>query len=66
MTSSLDAKLAALECHASQFESTMHASGEHVDAELDAFRSRVRNRLAEHGRRVGVAYAEAFKLIDSL
>jgi len=44
----------------------MHASGEHLDAELDAFRSRVRNRLAEHGRRVGVAYAEAFKLMDSL
>ena len=66
VTSSVDAKLTALECHASQFESTMHASGEHLAAELDAFRSRVRNRLAEHGRRVGVAYAEAFKLIDSL
>jgi len=66
VTTSLDAKLAALECHASQFESTMHASGDQLDAELEAFRSRVRNRLAEHGRRVGVGYAEAFKLIDSL
>ena len=35
-------------------------------SELEAFRARVRHRLAEHGRRVGVAYAEAFKLIDSL
>ena len=34
------AKLAALECHASQFESTMHASGPDELEKLEAFRSR--------------------------
>ena len=40
------AKLAALEAHASQFESTMKATDEH---QLEAFRRRIRGRLAEHG-----------------
>ena len=66
VTASLEAKLAALECHASQFESTMHASGPDELEKLEAFRSRVRQRLGEQGRRVGVAYAESFTLIDRL
>jgi LmbE family N-acetylglucosaminyl deacetylase len=63
ITTSIEAKLAALEAHASQFESTMNASSRD---ELDAFRQRMRTRLAEHGRRIGVAYAEVFKRISSL
>ena len=49
------AKLAALEAHASQFESTMKATDE---LQLEAFRKRVRERLATHGRRIGAAAAE--------
>jgi LmbE family N-acetylglucosaminyl deacetylase len=56
-------KLAALEAHATQFESTMKATDE---LQLEAFRKRVRDRLATHGRRVGVAGAELFKLITDL
>ena len=42
----VDRKLAALEAHESQFESTMHAADA---SELDAFRRRIRDRLAELG-----------------
>lgn len=59
----VDAKLRALEAHASQFESTMHA----VDAgQLQAFRTRVRARLADQGTRVGCEAAELFKRITDL
>ncbi len=57
------AKLAALEAHASQFESTMHARD---DAELAAFRERVRARLAGLGRPYGLAAGEVFKRISDL
>jgi LmbE family N-acetylglucosaminyl deacetylase len=63
VTASLDTKLAALEAHASQFESTMGAVDE---AGLDAFRTRVRTRLAEHGARAGVPAAELFAAIRDL
>lgn len=56
-------KLAALEAHASQFESTMKATDE---AQMEVFRRRIRDRLAEHGRRAGAAAAELFKRIDNL
>jgi len=57
-----DAKLAALEAHASQFESTMFVSGgAEADAELARFRQRQLTRLAEAGARVGLAQAEPFK-----
>lgn len=56
-------KLAALEAHESQFESTMKA----VDAaQLDAFRDRIRNRLTGLGSDHGVGAAEVFKLISDL
>lgn len=59
----VDTKLAALEAHESQFESTMRA----VDADqLVAFRERIRRRLGEHGQRHSVASAEIFKRISSL
>ena len=59
----VDTKLAALEAHASQFESTMKASDE---AQLQAFRERMRGRLAQHGTRIDAAAAEIFKRIADL
>ena len=56
-------KLAALEAHVSQFESTMKATD---DSQIDAFRDRVRGRLAELGRPYGMAAAEVFRLITDL
>ena len=56
-------KLDALAAHESQFESTMHA----VDGDqLEAFRRRIGERLADLGRPHGLAAAEVFKLIDDL
>jgi LmbE family N-acetylglucosaminyl deacetylase len=59
----VDHKLAALEAHASQFETTMGAAGV---AELGPFRDRIRLRLAEHGHTINAAAAESFKLISDL
>jgi LmbE family N-acetylglucosaminyl deacetylase len=63
VSATVAAKLAALEAHASQFESTMGAADE---AGLEQFRRRIRNRLAEHGRRMGVVAAEAFARISDV
>jgi len=60
------AKLAALLAHASQFESTMAITDTAADAEVNRFRRRVLDKLATWGRQVGVAHAEAFKLLDDL
>lgn len=66
-------KLEALEYHRSQFRSTMFvddtapegAGSPEAQAQLKAFRSRVRDRLAEHGAMVSSPWGEAFKaLID--
>jgi LmbE family N-acetylglucosaminyl deacetylase len=59
----VDRKLAALEAHESQFETTMHAADA---SELGAFRDRIRTRLAEHGAPHGFAAAEVFALITDL
>ena len=59
----IDRKLAALEAHESQFESTMHAAD---FAELGAFRDRIRGRLAELGAPHGLAAAEVFARIADL
>lgn len=59
----VDTKLHALEAHESQFESTMKA----VDTDqLDAFRTRIRTRLAGLGAPYGLAAAEVFKRIIDL
>jgi len=63
VTAVIDRKLAALEAHQSQFESTMKARDE---GQLDAFRQRVRDRLADNGRRAGRPAAELFKRISDL
>ena len=59
----VDRKLAALEAHVSQFESTMKAV--HAD-ELAAFRARIRERLAGLGEPYGLAAAELFARISDL
>ena len=61
-------KLDALEAHRSQLRSTMFVDldSPDVDAQLDAFRTRVRDRLIEHGQLAGVPCGEAFKAITEL
>jgi LmbE family N-acetylglucosaminyl deacetylase len=63
VTAWVDTKLAALEAHESQFESTMKAADA---AELDGFRERIRARLHALGRDHGVGAAELFKRISDL
>jgi len=63
----VDVKLAALEAHESQFESTMKVGRTaEAAAQMDAFRTRVRQRLANLGSRIDADAAEAFKLIADL
>jgi LmbE family N-acetylglucosaminyl deacetylase len=62
-------KLDALESHRSQLRSTMDVTadeGPERAAQLDAFRSLVSSRLAEHGALAGVPLGEAFKAITEL
>ncbi|MFM2046935.1 MAG: hypothetical protein RL383_1012 [Actinomycetota bacterium] len=59
----VDTKLAALERHESQFESTMKA----VDSSgMEVFRGRIRDRLAELGAPHGLAAAEIFHAMTRL
>jgi LmbE family N-acetylglucosaminyl deacetylase len=62
----VEAKLAALLAHRSQFQSTMAIEDPAATDEVQAFRSRIFERLAELGAMGGVAYGEAFKRIDRL
>ena len=66
VTAHVEAKLAALEAHVSQFRSTMLIEDASDEEARQRFRRRVLDKLATWGRAVGVAYAEAFKLIDQL
>ena len=59
----VDTKLAALEKHVSQFESTMKATD---DSEMDVFRSRMRTRMKDLGQPHGVDAAEIFHLMNRL
>ena len=61
-----EAKLAGILAHASQHRSTMAIEGDDTGAQLAAFRSRLLGRLAASGEQAGVAYGEAFKLIQPL
>lgn len=63
VASFVDVKLAALEAHVSQFESTMHAAG--AD-DLDRFRNRIRSQLSVAGAPFGLEAAEQFKIIRDL
>ncbi|MGH9246234.1 MAG: PIG-L deacetylase family protein [Acidimicrobiales bacterium] len=66
VTGHVDAKLAALEAHVSQFRSTMNITDAESGQERDRFRRRVLDRLAEFGRRAGLAHGEGFKRLDRL
>ncbi len=59
----VDAKLAALLAHESQFESTMKATDR---AQLDGFRERIERRLASLGAPHGHSAAEVFHAIRDL
>ena len=61
----LEAKLAALLSHRSQWESTMGIDEER-SAQERAFEDRIRQRAAEAGALAGLALAEPFKRIDRL
>lgn len=62
----VDAKIAALLRHRSQFRSTMSVDDPEAHDQLDAFRQRVQDRLTEHGRLAGIPSGEAFKAITEL
>lgn len=68
VTDHVEAKLAALRAHTSQFRTTMGVDVDDPEAETqwEAFAERIRSRLAEWGERGGCRYGEGFKHIDRL
>ena len=62
----LEAKLAALLEHRSQYRSTMEIDDPASTEQADRFRARIRERAAEAGAAGGVAYGERFKLLSKL
>ena len=62
----VDAKLAALLAHTSQLRSTMDVDDPSDGEAVARFRRRVLDRLAVWGRQLGVAHAEAFRLLNDL
>jgi len=63
ITGFIDIKLAALEAHTSQFESTMKATD---DTGMEVFRGRMRARLAELGAPHKMLAAEIFHIMNRL
>ena len=61
-----DAKIAALEAHESQHLSTMGIEAGDDGTQREAFHRRIRRELAEAGEPVGLAEAEAFKLLSDI
>jgi LmbE family N-acetylglucosaminyl deacetylase len=64
VTGFVDHKMAALLAHRSQFRSTMQIEDPNAAEQVENFRRRLGERLAEHGRLAGLDEGEAFKLID--
>src|SRR5215210_2790415 len=62
----LETKIAAILCHRSQYRSTMRVDDPDASDQIEAFRTRVVERAAEHGARAGVAHGELFKAIREL
>lgn len=60
----VEAKLAALLAHRSQYPSTHEIDDPGDETQAAAFRARIQERLAEIGALAGVAAGEAFKRID--
>jgi LmbE family N-acetylglucosaminyl deacetylase len=65
-TGFVDAKLAALLEHRSQYRSTMAIDDERSQGQVEDFRAKVEARLAEAGARAGIDSGEAFHLIPEL
>ena len=61
-----EVKLRALLAHRSQFESTMRIGDEGDAGQVEAFAARLRTRQSAAGAPLGLAAAEAFKLISDL
>jgi LmbE family N-acetylglucosaminyl deacetylase len=66
ITSVLDAKVAALLQHRSQFRSTMHIDDPGSEEQIEGFRALVRERAVDAGRIAAFRYGERFKLITKL
>lgn len=68
VTAHVDAKLAALRAHVSQFRSTMGVDPDDPGAEdqWQRFADRIRDRLAEWGTVGGCTHGEGFKLMGGL
>ena len=62
----LDAKLAALLEHRSQYRTTMDIDDPSSAEQAERFRDKIRRRHAEAGQADGIAYAERFKVISKL
>ncbi|MEA2931787.1 MAG: hypothetical protein QOI56_572 [Actinomycetota bacterium] len=66
VSSFLDAKIAALLEHRSQFRSTMHIDDPTSEEQVESFRGVVRERAVDAGRHAAFRYGERFKLITRL
>jgi LmbE family N-acetylglucosaminyl deacetylase len=66
VTAFLEAKLAALLEHRSQYRSTMHVDDPESAEQLARFRDRITGRAADAGAEVGVAAGERFKRLSEL
>lgn len=66
VTGTVDLKIEALLSHRSQLRSTMDIDDPADSGQVEAFRTRLTQRLSEHGQLAGVPLGEAFKLIDHL
>lgn len=62
----IEAKMAGLLAHRSQYRSTMAIDDAGTAAQVGAFRARVEGRLAEHGQIAALAAGEAFRLISEV
>ena len=62
----IEAKVAALLEHRSQYRTTMDIDDPSSTKQIDRFRAKIRARAADAGTLDGVAYAERFKLISKL
>ncbi|MGH9225527.1 MAG: PIG-L deacetylase family protein [Acidimicrobiales bacterium] len=62
----LDAKVAALRCHRSQYRTTLHIDDADDAEQVARFKKRMSDRAADHGSLAGIASGERFKLLAEL
>jgi LmbE family N-acetylglucosaminyl deacetylase len=66
VTGFAEAKVTALLAHRSQLRSTMDIHNPGAEEQINRFRSRVMEDLADHGGRAGFELGESFKLLTDL